>query len=62
MAVAMIDNPGTGADNLPASRRVPGTYMALQLIKIDGGSISRVEGMVKWMPFGYTSVWAEVKK
>ena len=62
MAVAMIDNTGIGADNLPASRRVPGTYMSLQLIKIDGGSISRVEGMVKWMPFGYTSVWAEVKK
>jgi hypothetical protein len=58
----MIDNPGTGADNLPAYRRVPGTYMAPQLIKIDGGAISHVEGLVKWMPFGYTSGWAELKK
>jgi hypothetical protein len=62
MATAMIDNPGTGADNLPASQRVPGTYMTLQLIKIDGGAISRVEGMAKWMPFGYSSAWAELKK
>ena len=62
MAVAMIDNPGTGSDSLPASQRVPGTWMALQLIKIDGGSISRVEGMVRWMPFGYASAWAELKK
>ncbi len=62
MATAMIDNPGIGADNLPASQRVPGTYMTLQLIKIDGGSVSRVEGMVKWMPFGYNSAWAELKK
>jgi hypothetical protein len=36
--------------------------MVPQLIKIDSGSISRVEGMVKWMPFGYTSSWAEPKK
>jgi hypothetical protein len=36
--------------------------MTLQLIKIDGGSISRVEGMVKWMPFGYASAWAGLKK
>lgn len=58
----MIDNPGTGAANLPASQLVPSTYMVPQLIKIDNGSISRVEGMVKWMPFGYTSAWAEPKK
>jgi hypothetical protein len=60
--MAMIDNPGTGAANLPASQLVPSTYMVPQLIKIDNGSISRVEGMVKWMPFGYTSAWAEPKK
>ena len=58
MSVAMLDNPGTGADNLPASQRVPGTYMVPQLIKVDSGSISRVEAMVKWMPFGYSSAWA----
>jgi hypothetical protein len=62
MAVAMIDNPGTGAGNLPASQLVPGTYMVPQLIKIDNGYISRVEGLVKWMPFGYTSAWAELEK
>jgi hypothetical protein len=48
MAVAMIDNPGTG----PAS-----TYMVPQLIKVENGAISRVESMVKWMPFGYKSAW-----
>jgi hypothetical protein len=57
MAVAMIDNPGTAAGQLPASQLVPSTYMVPQLIKIDGGSISRVEGLVKWMPFGYKSAW-----
>jgi hypothetical protein len=48
MAIAMIDNPGTG----PAS-----TYMVPQLIKVENGAISRVESMVKWMPFGYKSAW-----
>jgi hypothetical protein len=61
MAVALIDNPGIGS-NLPAPQLVPSTYMVPQLIKIDKGNISRVEGMVKWMPFGYTSAWAELKK
>ncbi|HTW66708.1 MAG TPA: hypothetical protein VME17_18940 [Bryobacteraceae bacterium] len=59
MAVAMVDNPGTAAGNLPASQLVPSTYMVPQLIKIDGESISRVEGLVKWMPFGYTSAWSQ---
>ena len=62
LAVAMIDNPGTGAANLPATQLVPSTYMVPQLIKISDGQISRVESMVKWMPFGYTSAWAELKK
>jgi len=62
LAVAMIDNPGIGPASLPASELVPSTYMVPQLIKVDNGSISRVEGMVKWMPFGYTSAWAEPKK
>ena len=62
LAVAMIDNPGIGAAGLPAPQLVPSTYMVPQLIKIDGGSISRVEGLAKWMPFGYTSAWAELKK
>jgi hypothetical protein len=58
MAVAMIDNPGLGPDTLPAPQLVPSTYMVPQLIKIDNGSISRVESLVKWMPYGYTSAWA----
>ncbi len=62
LAVAMIDNPGIGAANLPAPQLVPSTYMVPQLIKIDNGQISRVEGLVKWMPFGYTSAWAKPKK
>jgi hypothetical protein len=31
MAVAMIDNPGLGAANLPVSQLVPSTYMFPQL-------------------------------
>ena len=62
MAVAMIDNPGTGPAGVPASQLVPSTYMVPQLIKIENGSIARVEGLVKWMPFGYTSAWPELKK
>src|SRR5262249_31099556 len=62
MAVAMVDNPGTAGGNLPASQLVPSTYMIPQLIQIDGASIARVESMVKWMPFGYTSAWSEAKK
>jgi hypothetical protein len=62
LAVVMVDNPGTAAGNLPAPQLVPSTYMIPQLIQIDGGSIARVESMVKWMPFGYTSAWSEAKK
>ena len=62
IAVAMIDNPGTGPAGAPASQLVPSTYMVPQLIKIENGSIARVEGLVKWMHFGYTSAWAELKK
>lgn len=61
MTVAMEDNPGTGAARLPASTLVPGTYMVPDLVKIDNGAVSRIEGMVKWMAFGYTSAWAELK-
>ncbi|KAL1848732.1 hypothetical protein VTK73DRAFT_10067 [Phialemonium thermophilum] len=57
LAVAMIDNPATGQAPLPATERIPSTYMVPQLIKVTDGSISRVEGMVKWMPYGYTSAW-----
>ncbi|MBV8902430.1 MAG: hypothetical protein JOZ22_02245 [Acidobacteriia bacterium] len=61
MAVAMVDNPGTGPANLPPAQLVPSTYMIPQLLKIENGAISRVEGMVKGMPFGYTSAWAELE-
>ncbi|HUA19735.1 MAG TPA: hypothetical protein VMB25_13390 [Bryobacteraceae bacterium] len=62
IAVAMIDNPGTGPANSPASQLVPSTYMVPQLIQIENGSIARVEGLVKWMPYGYTSAWSEQKR
>lgn len=61
IAVAMLDNPGLGGANTPTSQLVPSTYMVPQLIKIDGGSISHIEGMVKWMPFGYASAWPAQK-
>lgn len=57
MIVAMVDNPGTETGDLPAQELVPSTYMVPQLIKIENGSIARVEGMIKWMPYGYTSEW-----
>jgi hypothetical protein len=56
LAVSMIDNPGLDP-KLPAPQLVPSTYMVPELIKIEGGAISRIEAMVKWMPFGYTSAW-----
>ncbi len=60
LAVAMVDSPATGPAPLPASGRVPSTYMVPQLIKVDeNGTISRIEALVKWMPFGYTSAWEE---
>ncbi|OAA56312.1 hypothetical protein SPI_07923 [Niveomyces insectorum RCEF 264] len=62
MAVAMVDNPAIARNTtatLPPTERVPGTYMVPQLLKVDSaGRIARVEGMVKWMPYGYTSAWA----
>ncbi len=61
LAVAMIDNPGTASGNLPAPQLVPSTYMVPQLIQISHGAIARIESLVKWMPFGYTSAWAQSK-
>jgi len=58
LAVAMYDNPGID-DRLPAYQRVPSTYMVPQLIKIENGTVARIESMIKWMPFGYTSAWLE---
>jgi hypothetical protein len=57
-AVAIVDNTATGPAPLSATEAIPGTYMIPQLIKVDKGLITRVEGMVKWMPFGYNSAWA----
>jgi hypothetical protein len=60
MATAMVDNTATGPAPLSATELIPGTYMIPQLIKVDDtGLITRVEGMIKWMPFGYTSAWAQ---
>jgi len=61
MAVAMIDNPGTGSTG-PAQQLSPSTYMVPELVKVEGGAVSRVEGFVKWMPLGYTSGWGERTK
>ncbi|KAF2462831.1 uncharacterized protein BDR25DRAFT_320447 [Lindgomyces ingoldianus] len=61
MVVAMIDNTATGPGSLPVTASVPSTYLIPQLIKVDNGAISRVEGMVKWMPYGYSSAWTEEK-
>ncbi|KAI5922457.1 hypothetical protein F4810DRAFT_673850 [Camillea tinctor] len=61
LAVALVDAPAIarGEEELPPTERVPSTYMIPQLIKIEGGKIARVESMIKWMPFGYTSTWGE---
>lgn len=55
LAVAMVDNYAIPTSNttLPPTQRVPSTYMVPQLIKVVGGRIVRLEGMVKWMPYGY---------
>ncbi|HEY4365455.1 MAG TPA: hypothetical protein VGN17_31125 [Bryobacteraceae bacterium] len=59
LAVAMIDNTGKVTADLPPNQLVPSTYMVPQLLKIDNGAISRVESLIKWMPFGYTAAWAQ---
>lgn len=61
ISVAMIDNPGLSS-KLPARMRVPSTYMLPELIKIDDEAISRIEALVKWMPFGYTAAWPQPQK
>jgi hypothetical protein len=62
MAVAMVDYTATAplcGGSFPGYKRVPSTYMVPQLIKVGNGTIAGVEGMIKWMPFGYTSGWGE---
>lgn len=59
MTVALVDYPASSPGSLPATQQVPSTYMVPQLIRIKAGFITRVEGMVKWMPFGYKSAWTE---
>ncbi|PMD29099.1 hypothetical protein L207DRAFT_574504 [Hyaloscypha variabilis F] len=58
MAVAMVDSTATSPGPMSATKRIPSTYMVPQLIKVTDGVITRVEGMVKWMPFGYNSAWS----
>ncbi|KAI1406092.1 hypothetical protein F4819DRAFT_285650 [Hypoxylon fuscum] len=58
LAVALVDEPAVGP-NLSPTARIPGTYLVPQLIKINNGTISRVESIIKWMPYGYTTAWAE---
>ncbi|OTB01364.1 hypothetical protein M426DRAFT_25669 [Hypoxylon sp. CI-4A] len=60
LAIALIDEPANGAGPLPETGRIPGTYMVPQLIKISNGTISHIESVIKWMPFGYTSRWSEL--
>lgn len=55
MAVVLVDEPAVGPSPLPAAARVPGTYLVPQPIKISNESISQVESMIRWMPYGYTS-------
>ncbi|KAL7626511.1 hypothetical protein AAE478_003283 [Parahypoxylon ruwenzoriense] len=59
LAVALVDEPADGPGPLSASARIPGTYLVPQLIKINNGTISRIESMIKWMPYGYVSAWEE---
>ncbi|KAI1803508.1 hypothetical protein F4811DRAFT_562419 [Daldinia bambusicola] len=59
LAVALVDEPANGPGPLLPAGRVPGTYMIPQLIKVDNGSISHIESVIKWVPFGYTSAWGE---
>ena len=58
MAVALVDNTATGPGPMSATEDIPSTYMVPQLIKVTNGVITRVEGMVKWMPYGYVSAWS----
>ncbi|KAF2266934.1 hypothetical protein CC78DRAFT_594760 [Lojkania enalia] len=59
LVVALVDYPASYPGPLPPAQNVPSTYMVVQLIKVKNESISRVESMIKWMPFGYTFAWSE---
>ncbi|OTA60738.1 hypothetical protein K449DRAFT_435139 [Hypoxylon sp. EC38] len=61
LAVALVDEPADGPGPLPETARIPGTYMIPQLLKVNDGKISRIESVIKWMPYGYTSQWAELE-
>jgi hypothetical protein len=62
IVVAMIDDPGLAPAAATPSQLVPSTYMVPELVKVEGGAIARVEALVKWMPFGYTSAWPQPKQ
>ncbi|KAI1098201.1 hypothetical protein F4804DRAFT_346531 [Jackrogersella minutella] len=62
LAVALIDEPADGPNPLPKTTRIPSTYMIPHLIKIDDGTISRIESVIKWMPYGYTFEWSKLKE
>ncbi|KAI2623959.1 hypothetical protein GGS26DRAFT_565293 [Hypomontagnella submonticulosa] len=62
LAVTLVDEPANGAGPLSETARIPGTYLVPQLIKINNGTISHVESVIKWMPYGYTSAWGEESK
>lgn len=63
LAVAMVDNPAVvkGTAVLSETEKLPGTYMVSQMISVQNGKIEKVEGVVKYTPFGYTSAWGEEK-
>ena len=64
--LALLDNPGTaksvtvadvGDILLPASLRAPWTDLHAQLFKFEGGKISRIEDLVRRVPYGQKSGW-----
>ena len=57
---ALIDYPGTASQPQKETEKVPGTYLVLQLIKFNDEYIEKIEGFVKWFPFGYKS--SEIKQ
>ncbi|KAH7125608.1 hypothetical protein B0J11DRAFT_580147 [Dendryphion nanum] len=50
----LLDYPGTAPLPQRANEKVPGTYLVIQLLKFREEYIEKIEGFVKWVPYGYS--------
>ncbi|MFO1402896.1 MAG: hypothetical protein U1F30_17090 [Steroidobacteraceae bacterium] len=53
----VVDIPGSGSVQVPASCLAPWTDLHAQLFRIDGGRIRHIEGLVRRVPYGQADGW-----